>query len=105
MFDSLTTWYLGRGAAPEAAVEAAWWTGLGALLTAAFLLHFVFRFAIARVVGPVVRRLGFRASETVLEAGVLRWIAHLVPAVFLHSAAPGFLGADGAAVPAWQTFA
>ncbi len=105
MLETLTGWYLGRGMPPEAAVETAWWTSLGTLVAAACILHFLFRLIVVRLVKSLVGRLKFKAPATVIGAGLPRWVSHLIPAIFLHSAAPGFLGADAAITPALQAFA
>ncbi|MFT4177647.1 MAG: mechanosensitive ion channel [Luteolibacter sp.] len=96
MLDSCVQWYLERGMETAAAVRAGWWTSFGLLLLAACLLHFVLKFVIIRIVAAVVKRLRFKAPDTVLNAGVLRWLAHMTPAIFIHVAAPGFLGEESA---------
>src|SRR5690606_24942822 len=94
MLDGFVQWYGANGFAPESAARAGWWTSLGALLLAACVLHFALKLVIVRLVTSVVKRLRFGAADTVLGSGMLRWLAHLTPAVFLHAAAPGFLGAE-----------
>lgn len=94
MLDGFVQWYGANGFASESAARAGWWTSLGALLLAACVLHFALKLVIVRLVTSVVKRLRFGAADTVLGSGMLRWLAHLTPAVFLHAAAPGFLGAE-----------
>ncbi|HSP41905.1 MAG TPA: mechanosensitive ion channel family protein [Luteolibacter sp.] len=92
MLDRFVEWYADGGMVEENARNAGWWTSFAALIFAAVVLHFVVTFIIVRAVRAAVRRLGFKAPETVLDGGVLRWVAHMTPAIFIHRAAPGFLG-------------
>ncbi|MGA0845573.1 MAG: mechanosensitive ion channel family protein [Luteolibacter sp.] len=94
MLESITQLYLDSGLQSSAAIKAGWWSSLCALVVAAIVLHFTMKLVLTQAVRHAVRRLGFAAPETVLGAGVLRWIAHMAPAILIHGTSGQFLGTD-----------
>lgn len=82
---------------------AGWWTSLGALLLSAALLHFILKWLISRTLRPMIERFIGRMPDHMVRQGVLRWLPHMLPAMFIHRTSPGFLGDHQAIISALQT--
>jgi len=104
MFERIRVIYENQGVSEQWLDILSGATGLALLLLVSIVVHLVLKTLITRAVTVVVRRSPFRWDDAALDAGVLRWLAHLIPASLIFRFAPEVM-AHGKAVEAVQMLA